>query len=442
MSEINVGEVAMVNLCDIEVGERARHEMGNIDELECNMKEIGMISPLAVKRTDSGKYYLLAGERRIIALRKNNVSTVPVRVYPANLSQLEIKTIEMAENFYRKDMEYHEYDKLVLEIHQMQQELKGIKTPGPTQTGWSVEDTGEMLGGISKGTVSTAIKRAEAREAFPQLFESCKTASDATKILKKMDEAIIKQVIAQRLESQTTNGSLKRLADSFIINDFFTGVKKIPDGIMHLVEIDPPYAIDLTEQKKKDGESSYILTDYNEINKDDYPTFIGKVLTECYRVMTEHSWLILWFAPEPWFDTMYKIINSVGFETTRMCGVWTKGTSGQSMNPTIRLANSYEMFFYCWKGQPALNKAGRSNDFHFSPVPPNQKTHPTERPIELMYELYDTFAFTGSRILIPFLGSGNGLLAAHQLNMSAIGFELSKAYRDSFLVKVHGMKTV
>jgi DNA modification methylase len=112
------------------------------------------------------------------------------------------------------------------------------------------------------------------------------------------------------------------------------------------------------------------------------------------------------------------------------------------MNPSIRLANSYEMFFYCWKGQPALNKAGRSNDFHFSPVPPSQKTHPTERPIELMRELYETFAFAGSRVLIPFLGSGNGLIAAHQLGMSAVGFELSKAYRDSFLVKVHGMKTV
>jgi site-specific DNA-methyltransferase (adenine-specific) len=95
------------------------------------------------------------------------------------------------------------------------------------------------------------------------------------------------------------------------------------------------------------------------------------------------------------------------------------------------------MFFYAWKGQPALNKAGRSNEFHFSPVPANQKSHPTERPIELMKEIYDTFAFSGSRILIPFLGSGNGLLAANQLGMSACGFELSKSYKDSFLVKAH-----
>jgi len=120
-----------------------------------------------------------------------------------------------------------------------------------------------------------------------------------------------------------------------------------------------------------------------------------------------------------------------------MCGIWTKGPPGQNMNPSTRLANSYEMFFYAWKGQPALNKAGHGNQFHFSPVPAQSKTHPTERPIELMKELYDTFAFAGSRVLIPFLGSGNGILAANELGMSAIGFELSKGYKDSFLVKAH-----
>ena len=154
--------------------------------------------------------------------------------------------------------------------------------------------------------------------------------------------------------------------------------------------------------------------------------------------MTEHSWLICWFGPEPWFEIIYQAIVNAGFETTRMCGIWTKGY-GQTKRPEIHLANSYEMFFYAWKGRPALNKAGRINEFNFSPVAPQKKVHPTERPVDLMKEIYDTFAFTGSRVLIPFLGSGSGLIAADQLSMSPIGFELSKSYRDSFLVRVHGM---
>jgi DNA modification methylase len=56
-----------------------------------------------------------------------------------------------------------------------------------------------------------------------------------------------------------------------------------------------------------------------------------------------------------------------------------------------------------------------------------------------MKDIYETFAFPGSRVLIPVLGSGNGLIAAQQVGMSAIGFELGKGYKDSFLVKVHSM---
>ena len=437
---INVGRVGMIPLESVVVGERTREIMGDLDSLEDNMKESGLISPLAVRDNKDGSYLLLAGERRFSVLQKNSVANIPVRIYDQELTDLEMKIIEKSENFHRKDMEYWEFDRLTLEIHQMQQELHGVKAPGPGSEGWSTEDTGEIIGGATKGAVSMSIKRATAREAFPDLFDNCKTANDASTLLKKMDEAVIRQTIAQRLEMQTSDSNLNQLSKCFIVKDFFEGVKDIPDGIMHLVEIDPPYSINLRKQKRSEGESQYQLEDYNEIDMDKYQVFLAKTLAECYRVMQPHSWLICWFAPEPWFESIYRELNNAGFTTTRMCGIWTKGGSGQSKRAEIRLANTYEMFFYAWKGRPALNKAGRSNEFRFSPIPSQQKTHPTERPIELMNEIYNTFAFTGSRVLIPFLGSGNGLIAAHQLGMSGVGFELSKSYKDSFLVKVHGMK--
>ena len=123
-----------------------------------------------------------------------------------------------------------------------------------------------------------------------------------------------------------------------------------------------------------------------------------------------------------------------------MCPIWTK-PSGQSKRPEMHLPNSYEMFFYAWKGRPAIAKARGSNQFNYSSVPSNKKTHPTERPVDMMKDIYETFAFPGSRILIPFLGSGSGLIAADELGMSPIGFELGKSYRDSFLVKVHNMQS-
>lgn len=437
---INVGRVAMIDINSIEVGERARQDLGDLESLEGSLKESGLVQPLAVQELENGTYKLLAGERRYTILFANQVSEVPVRIYPPDLSELERKVIEKSENFYRKDFDYWELDALVLEIHRLEVEIKGPSAKGGAGgQGHTLKDTAELFG-VSDVSVHSAIKRAEAREAFPELFEKCKTQKDASTIMKKMDEAIVKQTIAEKVEREKDQGgtesAVTKLINSYIQGDFFEGVKKIPDGVMHLVEIDPPYAIDLNKAKKLDGESSYQQENYNEIDKNDYTNFVEKVFRECYRVMADHSWLICWFAPEPWFEYIYQALEVAGFNTTRMCGIWTK-PSGQSKRPEMRLANAYEMFFYAWKGQPALNKAGRSNVFNFSPVPHQQKTHPTERPVELTSEIYTTFAFPGSRILIPFLGSGNGLISAHLNGMTALGFELSKGYRDSFLVKIH-----
>uniref|UniRef100_A0A6M3IE04 Putative methyltransferase n=1 Tax=viral metagenome TaxID=1070528 RepID=A0A6M3IE04_9ZZZZ len=434
---INVGKVAMIPTISIEIGERARQDLGNLEELEKSMKTSGLIQPLAVQEVNKNHFKLLAGERRYSVLLANGVSEIPVRIYPSDLSEIEMKIIEKAENFYRKDMEYWEYDNLVHEIHEMEQAIHGTANRGGAAgSGHKLKDTAEMFG-ITDASVSTAIKRAEAREVAPELFENCKTQSDANKVLKKIDETIIKQSIAEKAEREKSpNSNFAKLASCFICGDFFEGVKKIPDGVMHLVEIDPPYAIDLNKRKKSDGESFYQQSDYNEVDVQEYQKFLANTFQECYRVMADHSWLICWFAPEPWFEVVYQELNTAGFNTTRMVGIWPK-PSAQSMQPQVRLANTYEMFFYAWKGQPALNKAGRGNEFRFPPIPPQQKTHPTERPVELMTEIYSTFAFPGSRVFIPFLGSGVGLVAAHRLNMSAIGFELSKNYRDSFLVKIH-----
>jgi ParB/RepB/Spo0J family partition protein len=444
---IQVGEVGMVSISDIIVSDRARKELGDLAAMEKSMMERGLIQPLAVKRLDNGKFILLAGERRFRVLEKNKVPTIPVRIFNRELNDYEMKSIELAENFYRKDFEYWESDALLKEIHELNQKIYGVRAPGPGQTGWTLNDTAS-LAGITNASVSTAIKRAEIRESFPDLFVDCKTQKDATKVIKKMDELITKDNIARRLEANREGSKLNQLSKYFVTGNCFELLAKVPDNIMHLVEIDPPYAIDLRDLKKTDGESIYQVEEYNEIDRDIYieghnnPTNswqgIRRLFQECYRVMADHSWLICWFAPEPWFEPIYKELINAGFNTTRMCGIWNKGF-GQSKRPEIHLANSYEMFFYAWKGRPALNKQGRSNVYTYTPVPPPQKTHPTERPLELMKEIYDTFAFTGSRVLIPFLGSGVGIIAADHLAMSPIGFELSKSYRDSFLVKLHGL---
>ena len=220
---ISVGRVGMIPIESVMVtADRAREDMGDLNALELNMKESGLISPLAVKDLKDGTYQLLAGERRFTVLIRNQVPEIPARIYEEELTELEMKIIEKSENW--------ELDKLTLEIHRMQQELHGDVAPGPGHEGWSMGDTGEMIGGVSKATISQAIKRAELREVLPDAFTDCKTAADALKMIKKMDEAVVKQVIAEQLEVKNENNKtspLAQLAKSYIIKSCFEGIKEI-----------------------------------------------------------------------------------------------------------------------------------------------------------------------------------------------------------------------
>ena len=74
---IQVGKVGMIPTISVLVAEdRAREIMGDLDGLESNMKESGLISPLAVRDLGDGTFLLLAGERRYTILKRNEVPEI------------------------------------------------------------------------------------------------------------------------------------------------------------------------------------------------------------------------------------------------------------------------------------------------------------------------------------------------------------------------------
>ena len=440
-----------INISDIKVTDRAREELGDIDELVDSINREGLIQPLAVAEVhwspDDGpepvhRYRLLAGGRRFEACLRSDIKKIPVRIYDKALNDLEMKSIELAENIHRKDFEWQEEVKLKKEIHELQTAIYGekvtTKSGTPEEIGWSKRDTASLLNESPSGLVQD-MQLAEAIEYIPEL-EKAKTKSEASKLMKKVQSQVIEEELAKRLKEKKASTPVgkqrKELVNNFIIKDFFEGIKDVPDGSIDVVELDPPYGVDLRGQKKKQGNVETVTMNYNEVASSEYSKFMNNVFKECYKKMSSNSWMVCWFGPHPWFQTIYDGLISAGFETRMIPGIWYKGT-GQTMQPNMYLANDYEMFFYARKGSPSISLQGRGNTFNYKPVPAGKKSHPTERPIEMIQDVLTTFGWKGCRVLVPFLGSGNTLLSASNMGMTAFGFELSKQYKDSFTVKAH-----
>lgn len=430
-------EVKVVNYTDIIEGTRFREEYGDIESLVLSIKNEGLIQPLAVKDNEDGTYTILAGGRRYRAAGIASLPTIPVRVYPKNIDSLTMRSIELMENIIRKDLTWWETANLKKEVHELQIKIHGEKkSTSPTAPGWSKAMTAALLGG-AESVVHDDIKLAEALLVLPQLKQA-KNRNDAQKMLRSVEEGIIRQELARKVEEKTATTGIERvqqeMINRYMVGDFFNLVKKIPDKSIDIIELDPPYGIDLHTTKEGLSNGFYNKDNYNEVSVDVYEDFINKVLTECYRIMSENSWLICWFAMDPWIEEVYHAIKAAGFQTNRVVGIWTKPT-GQTKAPQYYLASAYEPFFYARKGNPIISKQGRSNIFNFKPVFQNRKSHPTERPIELIQEVLSVFGWTGARVFVPFLGSGNTILSAANLGMQAFGCDLTQDYKNSFIIK-------
>jgi len=452
--DVKISGIQFIETCieEIEVGKRFRENLGDLEALAASINKDGLIQPLAIqKNSDDAElpYKLVVGGRRYAALKhlceqKGQKNRITCRLYPTELPELQLRMLEYAENLYRKDFTWQEECNLKEHIQDIQQQIHGVKTSTAKDApGWSLQDLSDMTG-KSKGSLSGDISLAKLMKSAPDVnWDKFKTKNDAQKAIKHIKKIVQQKTDALNFKKTMGEGDSKKLKliKSYHVEDFFKGIQKIGDSTMDFVEIDPPYGIDLENQKK-----DYSYTGYNEIDNAKYPEFLRKLLHESYRVLKPNRWLICWFAPEPWFEVLYQAILKAEFKCRRMPAIWTKGASdedgvntisGQTMNPTRTLGAGYEMFFYARKGAPELNAPGAVNVFNFKPVHSQSKTHPTERPTALLSKILNTFTNPGSNILVPFAGSGNTLIAAAENSMTPIGFDLSQEYYESYIIKIH-----
>lgn len=415
-------------------GGRARQEFGRLDELAQSMKEVGVITPISVMEVEKGKYKLLAGERRCMAAKQIGLLEIPALIYKKKLDKYNSEVIELYENVHRKDLEWWERIKMVKRIHETYEKLYGTKITSHAP-GWGKKDTAKVLG-VDSGAVTKDLQMAGMLERFPEL-KSVKTRDEARKILTTAGRDMLRRDRAKSIEEKMAatpiDKARKKLIDSFIISDVLEGLAKVESSSIDIVELDPPFGIELDKTKK--DEFKLGTRDYDEISKKDYPAFLEAIVSECYRIMANDSWLLLWGALDKWFLLISRLLKKQGF-VFGIPAIWTKGT-GQTRSQQYYLASSYEQLIYARKGHPSIVKQGRSNDFRFKPIPPTYKIHPTEKPIQLYQEILGVFAWEGARLCSPLLGSGNVILAASNLNLDCFGFDLSQTYKDAYALKVH-----
>jgi ParB family chromosome partitioning protein len=101
---VGTGGVTQIKIHDIEVNPyqpRERFEEEGLEELTSSIKEMGVLTPLIVRKVGAG-YQLVAGERRFRASQRAGLKQVPVVV--RDLTDQEALEIALVENLQRRDL--------------------------------------------------------------------------------------------------------------------------------------------------------------------------------------------------------------------------------------------------------------------------------------------------------------------------------------------------
>lgn len=433
--------LATIPLNKIEALNRARKDYGDLDKLKGSMQSEGLIHPIAIMEPEygAGSYLVLAGGRRLKAAHQLEWKEIDCKIFPFIADLRQRKIIELVENLIREDLTYAEEAKLIREAHFLQVDIKGQKGSDPTGTaaGHSIRDTAAMLN-ISPAKVHAEIKLAEAIQKDPKLAD-LKNKNEAISEMHKQQERILLEELASRASAKKKgllNTGQQEILDGYILGDVLETLPKFDPKNFNFVEIDPPYAIELrnvvkTTEKQDELLKAKALTDEE---KADYVTWLTDIGKAAYRVMTDNSWLIAWYAIEPWAEPTYQAFRAAGFEGTRVPAYWIKN-NGNTRTPNIHLRNYTEQFMYFRKGGAMLNKPGSKSIFTFPVI--SDKTHPNEKPIEMYMDIMNVFTTPGSSVLSICTGSGNCLLAAANNQMPAMGIDIDEDNRQQFIAKVH-----
>lgn len=199
-------------------------------------------------------------------------------------------------------------------------------------------------------------------------------------------------------------------------------IKDIKSDSVDLVVTDVPYKVISGGKPKHKGQPSGILSkndgkifDNNDIKPSEY-------MSELYRVLKEetHCYIFINFIN---LQEMMVETEKAGFKLHTLL-VWKKNNK----TPSRWYMKNQEYILFMRKGKAKKVKdAGVGHILEFDNIIGN-KTHPCEKPVELLKLLIDNSSEVGDVVLDPFMGTGSCGVASLDLDRKFVGFELDETY--------------
>ncbi|MDD9957202.1 MAG: site-specific DNA-methyltransferase [Anaerolineaceae bacterium] len=210
----------------------------------------------------------------------------------------------------------------------------------------------------------------------------------------------------------------------FILGDGIEGASHLPDRSIDLLLTDPPYGISrrytsesqVPRRLRKNG-TDFIMPkgffgDWDR--KIDPPAWTNVVLPKI------NGWAVI-FCAQAQIGEYTEILKSHKFVAVGTL-VWQK-TNPVPFNHKYKPVNAWEALVVGKRPGTKFHGKLVHNVFVCKSPSPQQRIHPTQKPLSLVKEFVDLFSYQGELVFDPFAGSATTMIAALQSGRRALAYE-------------------
>lgn len=467
----------LVPVSSIDVSDRLREDLGDIDGLAEDIRTNGLIQPIVITRD----LKLIAGGRRYTAMTKVLKMTEVPCVYKETISEVHLRVMEIAENTQRQDLDWKERVMGIYECHKLMEEEKVLQFKP-----WSQKETARVLS-VSRATVDQAVLLAQCIIAQDKDIIACKSARDGLALLvKRKEDAATKrlaeltlptekrkpgrppkprtelsanidlgqveddgftqnatkdfstlQVVDSDDEDPGTGGQLKQetvipLSSMLFHDDCIRFGNSLPTGYVDHIVTDIPYGIEMANLDKfKDIDNVRQEHDVEEnvqLYQLMFPMF--------YRVLREKGFVVMWYDLDH-HNLLKDLAEQAGFTVQRWPLIWCKTHPCRNSAATVNWTKNYEHAMVLRKGNASLVKPQTSGYWvGGADLELKRLGHPFVKPIALWQWIYSAVAIQGQVVFDPFAGVGSSTLAAVQFGLRPLACEKVEEHYSKLIVNV------
>jgi site-specific DNA-methyltransferase (adenine-specific) len=201
------------------------------------------------------------------------------------------------------------------------------------------------------------------------------------------------------------------LQNTILHGDCIDVMRKLDRGSVDFILTDPPY---ITRYRGRDGRT---------VANDDNASWLKPAFNQMHRVLKHggfcfsfYGWAKIDLFMDAWRSAGFNIVGHVVFRKRY-------ASSARYFRYT------HEQAYLLAKGNafPPARPIADVIDFDYT----GNRLHPTQKPVQALCPLIESFCKPGGLVLDPFAGSGSTLAAARETGRNWLGIELSKDHFET-----------